>query len=279
MQPGLPYPAATQPVDAQFGPVVSESHAGGRGYWLLFVLLLFLSALSLAGFVVALVEGSAAGAAVFALASGATVLVLLRLSGVRLIVYTHGIERRGRFAGKRLGWDQLQSYTLNIVDPSQVGAGVGGLLGMLVVRLVTSSEIKPQSVVLRGKSGEKLTIPNHLKDYDALLSSLIPNLSERLAARVHQELSRGVPVGFGKRLSLDPQAGIVYRGLFGGKQNLPFNEVDSMVFERAQLAIRRRGQAKPWQTVPIVAVPNVGALQRIVAQASSPQAVFPSPAR
>jgi hypothetical protein len=85
-------------------------------------------------------------------------------------------------------------------------------------------------------------------------------------------------VGFGKRLSLDPQAGIVFSGVLGGKQNLPFHEVDSIVFERALLAIRRRGEPKPWQTVAIAAVPNVGVLQKIVAQASPPPQAPPPPA-
>jgi len=195
---------------------------------------------------------------------------LVLLSGVRVIVYTHGVERRGRFGSKRLGWDQLQSYTLNVIDPAHAGAGAGGVLGMLVVRLVTSNQIKPQSVVLRGKNGEKVAIPNQLKEYDALLASLIPYLADRLTVQVHQELSRGVPVGFGKRLTLDPRAGLVFSGLLGGKQNLPFHEIESLLFERALLAIRRRGEPKPWQTVAIAAVPNVGVLQNIVAQASPP---------
>jgi len=278
MQPGPSYAVSAQSVDPQFGPVVSEYRVGGKRYWLLFGLLLFLGALMLAGFIALLADGSLLGAAVLGLLLGSMILVLLLLSGVTVTVYTHGIERRGRFGSKRLGWDQLQSYTLNVVDPAHAGAGAGGVLGVLIVRLVTSNEIKPQSVVLRGKGGEKLTIPNQLKEYDALLTSLVPYLTERLAAHVHQELSRGVAIGFGKRLSLDPRGGIVFSGLLGGKQNLAFHEVDSIVFERAQLAIRRRGEPKPWQTVAIAAVPNVGVLQKIVAQASPPPQAPPPPA-
>ncbi|MET0793932.1 MAG: DUF6585 family protein [Polyangiaceae bacterium] len=268
MQPAPMYPVPAQPIDAQFGPVVSEHHAGGKSYWLLFGLLLFLGALVLAGFIAALAGGSLEGGLVLGLLLFGLVILLVALSGVRVTVYTQGIERRGRFGSKRLAWDQLEAYTLAVVDPSHAATGVGGLIGALVIRLLTSNEIKPQSVVLRGKGGAKLTIPNRLKDYDALLSSLVPYLTERLAAQVHQELSRGVAVGFGKRLALDPQGGVVFTGLLGGKQNLPFHEVESIVFERALLAIRRRGEAKPWQTVAIAAVPNVGVLQKIVANAS-----------
>jgi len=274
MQPA-PYPVPMQPIDPQFGPVVSEYEVGGKRYWLVFGLIVFLCLVALAGFIAVLAEGSFLGGALIGSLLLGMVLLLVALSGVRIIVYTHGVERRGRFGKKRLGWDQLQSYTLNVVDPSHAGAGAGGVLGMLIVRLVTSNEIKPQAVVLRGRGGEKVTIPNQLKDYDGLLASLIPYLADRLAAQVHQELSRGVPVAFGKRLSLDPQGGVVFTGLLGGKQNLPFHEVESLLFERAILAIRRRGEAKPWQTVPIAAVPNVGALQRIVAQASPARQAAP----
>lgn len=271
MQPAPnPYqaPVRTPPGQADFGPVVSEHHVGGKRYWSLFGLILFLGLGALAGFIALLASDELAGALLCAFAILGLVLLLVVMSGVRVTVFTHGIERRGRFGSKRLGWDQLESYTLEVIDPSRSAAGVGGLVAMLVIRLLTSNQIKPQAVNLRGRNGEKVTIPNQLRDYDALLASLVPYLTERLAARVHYDLSRGVGVGFGKRLALDPQAGIVFTGLLGGKQNLPFHEVESIGFERALLAIRRRGEPKPWQTVAIAAVPNVGVLQRIVAQAS-----------
>jgi len=271
MQPAPTHAISPQLIDPQFGPAVSESTVGGKKYWTVVGLLVFLGLCVLAGFVAALAAESVVGALLLALLILLLVLGIWALSGTRVIVYTHGIERRGRFGSKRLGWDQLQSYTLNIVDPAHAGAGAGGVLAVLLIRLLTSNEIKPQAVVLRGKNKEKVTIPNQLKDYEALLASLIPFLTERLAAQVHQELSRGVPVTFGKRLTLDPQAGVVFNGLLGGKQSAPFHEIESMVFERALLAIRRHGQPKPWQTVAIAAIPNVVVLQKIVAQASPPR--------
>jgi len=117
MQPA-PYPVPMQPVDPQFGPVVSEYEVGGKRYWLVFSLVLFLCLVALAGFIAVLAEGSFVGGAVIGSIILAMVLLLVALSGVRLIVYTHGVERRGRFGKKRLGWDQLQSYTLNVIDPS-----------------------------------------------------------------------------------------------------------------------------------------------------------------
>jgi hypothetical protein len=271
MQPAPMHPVPLQHIDPQFGPLVSESSVGGKRYWTVVGLVLFLGVFALVGFVAALAEGSVLGALIVGLLMLGLVLALCVLSGVAVIVYTHGIERRGRFGRKRLGWDQLESYTLNIVDPSHAAAGAGGVIGVLIVRLFSSNEIKPQAVVLRGKNGEKISIPNQLKDYDALLASLVPYLTERLAGQVHSELSRGVPVSFGKRLTLDPQSGIVFNGLLGGKQSTPFHEIESMNFERALLAIRKHGETKPWQNVAIAAIPNVVVLQRIVLQASRPR--------
>jgi hypothetical protein len=275
MQPA-PLPVPIQHVDPQFGPVVSDSHAGGKKYWTVVGLILFLGVFVLIGLVATLVEGSIGGALFLGLLLFLFVFLLVMLSGLRVIVYTHGIERRGRFGSKRLGWDQLQSYTLTVVDPAHASAGVAGLIGMLIIRLLTSNDIKPQSVILRGRNGEKVVLANQLKDYDQLVVSLIPYLSDRLAAQVHAELSRGMAVGFGKRITLDPRGGVVYNGLLGGQQNLPFHEVESIVFERANLVIRKHGEKKPWQTVAIAAVPNVTVLQKIVAQASPPRHAPPA---
>src|SRR6478752_206269 len=137
-----PNPVPTQPVDPQFGPVVSEHHAGGKRYWLAFGAILFLCALALLGFIAVLAEGSVVGGAIVGALLLGMVFLLVVLSGIRVTVYTHGVERRGRFGRKRLGWDQLQSYTLNVVDPAHAGAGAGGVIGVLVVRLVTSNDIK-----------------------------------------------------------------------------------------------------------------------------------------
>lgn len=271
MQSPPAHAISPQLIDPQFGPAVSESKLGGKNYWTVVSLLSFLGVCTLAGFIATLVAESVVGSLLLALLVLLLVLSVWAFSGTRVVVFTHGIERRGRFGSKRLAWDQLQSYTLNVVDPSHAAAGAGGLIAVALIRLLTSNEIKPQAVVLRGKNKEKVTIPNHLKDYDSLLASLIPFLTERLAAQVHQELSRGVPVTFGKRLTLDPQAGIVFNGLLGGKQSAPFHEIESLVFERALLAIRKHGQPKPWQTVAIVAIPNVVVLQKIVARASPPR--------
>ena len=85
---------------------------------------------------------------------------------------------------------------------------------------------------------------------------------------MHQELTRGVAVRFGKRLALDPREGIVFTGFFGKRLTLPFSEVESTGTERALLVIRRYGQNKPWRRVHARAVPNLGVFQKIVAQAT-----------
>src|SRR3954464_11863043 len=131
MQPAPHFAVPMQAADPQLGPIVSEHHVGGKRYWSVFGLVLFLGLIALAGFIATLAEGALLGAVFLGLLMLSLVLVLIVLSGVRITVYTHGIERRGRFGRKRLGWDALQSYTLSIVDPSQAAAGAGGVIGML----------------------------------------------------------------------------------------------------------------------------------------------------
>src|SRR3954468_23377648 len=103
-----PVPAVSfQHIDPQFGPLVSESGVGGKRYWTALGSVLFLGVFALVGFVAALAEGLIVGALILGLLIFGLVLALGVLSGLRISVYTHGIERRGRFGSKRLGWDQL----------------------------------------------------------------------------------------------------------------------------------------------------------------------------
>jgi hypothetical protein len=192
------------------------------------------------------------------------VLVFVQQAMVRVVSYTHGIERFGLFGKKRLLWDQLQSITLMIVDPASTAAGQG-LLVVLIVRLLTKKDRKPQSVVLTALDNSKLTIPGYLKGYDDVLSSLLPYLTERLFAKAQYELSRGQVVPFGKRLMLDPAWNLTYTGLLGGKVMLPLNAVASANVERGVVLIQPRDQKKPWQRIHARSMPNLSVFQRFVA--------------
>lgn len=269
-------PSPIQRFDPQFGQAVSEWRPGGKKFVGLVLALVLLCVLALLGFVALIAAGELIGAAFVGVLLFGFVFLSVMLFGLQVTVYTHGIERVGRFRTRRLAWDQLQSYTLTIIDPAVAAQGGGGLLGALIIRAVTSNDIKPQSVTLRGKDGTKLVLPNHLKGYATLLDSLLPYLTDRLAAQVHQDLSRGVAVPFGKRLTLDPAQGVIFTGFFGGKKSLPFAEVAGTGLERALFVIGKYGQKKPWLKVAAASVPNLNVFQKIVAQASAPRQASPA---
>ena len=275
MQPVVP----TQLPDPQLGSAVSEWRVGGARPVLLGLLIVVLGG----GLIAALVAGLGDEQPVLAVLSsalvlGLVVLLLALVTGPRVVVYTHGIERTGRFGKRRLAWDQLQSYTLNYVDPGSaaIAGGGGGLLVMLLIRALTSKKTKPQSITLLGSDAKRLTLSNHLKGYETLLDSLLPYLTDRLLANVHQAMSRGIVVPFGRQLALDPAAGVVFTGLIlRKKESLALSEIESTDVERGVLLIRKRGQQKPWQRIAARGVPNLGVFQKFAAQMSVPQQALP----
>ena len=115
------------PPDPQFGHLVSEWRAGLKQRILLTIIILLVG-----GLFVGL--GIAEDIVALWTIAGAVALILLCLlyfqqSGVRVTVYTHGIQRQGRFGTKRVGWTDLQSYQLQILDMAVVIAAQGGLIG------------------------------------------------------------------------------------------------------------------------------------------------------
>ncbi len=250
------------PVDPQLGNVVSEWRAGTGRRILLACLTLIL------GGALAAIGAGNDSMVVVAIAVLLTVLflalVFVQQGMLRVVSYTHGIQRFGLFGKQRLLWDQLDSITLMIVDPAANAAGQG-LLVVLIVRLLTKKDRKPQSVLLKALDNSKVSIPGYLKGYDDVLSSLVPYLTERLFQKAQYELSRGQVISFGKRLILDPAWNLTYTGLLGGKEVLPLNAVASANVERGVVLIQPRDQKKPWQRIHARTMPNLSVFQRFVA--------------
>jgi hypothetical protein len=257
----LPPQAPQVPPDPQFGHLVAEWRAGlGRRIWLSIVVLICGGLAAVAGFANDnLVLGGIFGVLTLFFVS----LICVQQAKVLVTTFTNGIERRGLFGRQRLAWDQLQSYTLNVVDPAQTSAGAGVLV-MLLIRAFTSKNQKPTTVVLLGRDGSKVTIPNYLKGFDSLLDSLIPYLVERLLSVAQFDLNRGVPVAFGARLVFDPGGNLTYTGLFKKQHVLPFANIASVQLERALVVISQRDTGKSWQRVHVRTVPNLGVLQRLI---------------
>jgi len=260
--PSLPQ-APPLPPDPQLGHVVAEWRAGlGRRVWMSIVVLISGGLIVLACFA----NDSAVLGGIFAVLTLFFVsLSCVQQAAVKVITFTNGIERRGLLGRKRLAWDQLQSYTLNVVDPAQTSAGAGVLV-MLLVRAFTSKNQKPTTVVLNGRDGSKVTIPNYLKGFDSLIDSLLPYLVERLLSAAQYDLNRGVPVSFGTRLVFDPGGNLTYTGLFKKQYVLPFANIASIQLKRALVVITQRDTGKSWQRIHVRTVPNLGVLQRLIAR-------------
>jgi hypothetical protein len=261
----MPFPpqAPQLPPDPQLGHVVAEWRAGlGRRVWMSIVVLISGGLIVLACFA----NDNAVLGGIFAVLTLFFVsLICVQQAAVKVTTFTNGIERRGLFGRKRLAWDQLQSYTLNVVDPAQTSAGAGVLV-MLLVRAFTSKSQKPTTVVLNGRDGSKVTIPNYLKGFDSLIDSLLPYLVERLLSAAQYDLNRGVPVSFGGRLVFDPGGNLTYTGLFKKQYVLPFANIASIQLERALVVITQRDTGKSWQRIHVRTVPNLGVLQRLIAR-------------
>ncbi len=271
-----PQEASATISDPEFGPLITELRAGLRVRLALTFLFLVVGGLFV------LVGAAQEDGVLTAIAIATTLLpivfVFYQQTGIRVRIYAGGVERSGRFGKRRLAWDQLQNYQLNIMDMGAVAmAGAAGGLGGIVGGLIAHSVVKKtswnvrQRIVLFQTDGKKITIGDDLKGYQTAANSLIQRLTERFFPAAARAYNSGAPVAFGKRLSIQKGVGITVAGRFGGQNLLPFAELASVGLERAALAIRKKDQKQPWKNVEIRVVPNVHVFLRL-AEIDKPRA-------
>jgi hypothetical protein len=256
-------------VDSEFGALVDELRPAWKARITGFFLVLIFTAIPFLG-------GLADGNVVVMVVSGALsvaliVLIQLVASAARVRVFVNGIERRGRFRSQRLAWSQLRAYQLQIVDKAIVAAGVGGLLGVLLARLLIGAlnknkEPVPNAVVLLGADGSKLSLSANVKGYAELQKRLVPFLTELLLPQAQQAFESGMEVAFGKKLSLQRGVGITLKGVFGKPHVLPLELATSVTLERAAVHIRRADTNAIWQSLAANQIENLGVLQQLVAR-------------
>ena len=218
-----------------------------------------------------------------AVAVAATLLsivsVFYQQTGIRVRIHAQGVERWGRFGKRRLPWDQLGNYQLNIIDTAAMGmlgamgGGLGGIVGGLIIRSVMTKATwnLRQGIVLFQTNGKKITIGDDLKGYQTAANLLIQMLTERFLPAASQAYNVGAPVAFGNQLSIQKGVGITVTGRFGGPRLLPFTDLASVGLERAVLAIRQKDKKKPWKSLEIRTVTNVHVFLRL-AELDKPQA-------
>jgi hypothetical protein len=260
MQPAKPILAR----DPGLGTVVCEWRAGWWYRIQLSVLILFL--LGMFGIIGAAMEDLV----VLGAAGVATALLLgfvqYQQSGVRVVVYDHGIERTGRFGTRRLAWAELRDYRLDIIDTTTMGlyGGVGGLLMLAIMRRFWGERLT-RAVILSAVSGTKLKLGNNLARYGQLLDWLVPQLTERLFGPAKQAFDQGQLVTFGPHLALQRGVGITATGLFGKKHLLGFAELESVGIEGGLLLIRKVKNRRPWKRLLVSQVLNVRVFEKLAA--------------
>ena len=262
-----------QQVDPQLGPLVNELGPGWQSRVAGFFLVLVFAG-------IAILAGVANDNSVLIALSAGVALALLGLvqfiaTGARVRVYEHGIERCGRFRTRRMAWNDLRSYHLQIIDTAMAAGGAGGVLGALLARAVIRAvrknrELLPNSVILRAADGSKVVLSANVKGYADLLKTLVPFLAERLFPLARQAYDSGAQVSFGKKLSIQRGVGIKFNGLFGRTQVLPLELAASATLDQAAFAIRRNDTNAVWQSVPAAAVENLGVFQKFVTTFGKP---------
>jgi hypothetical protein len=189
-------------------------------------------------------------------------------SGVEVVVYTNGIERRGRTGKKRIAWSALASYRLNMIDPMVVAGATGGLIGALIVRAVlrirgNDKAVTPRAVIIRDTQGTQVIVPDGLAGYKELIATLVPSLTDRLFPAAKRAFDSNQSVSFGDALVIQRNVGVTVKGLFGKKTTLPMADFSGATVDRARLLIHKKGK-RGWHALGIPSVENLGVFERLV---------------
>jgi hypothetical protein len=257
--------------DPEFGNLSSELRAAWGMRILVMVLILFGCGL----FVIASVSSDEMGLGITIGVVGLALIALVQfiLSALRVRIYQHGIERRGRFGTKRIAWANLKSYQLQMVDPVAIAGAAGGLVGVLVARGIQRAfkkEVVPNAVILSAKDGTKIALAGNVAGYRELIRTLVPFLTEQLFVVAKQTYDSGAELKFGKKLTLQRGVGVTFTGLFGKKHVLSLEQIAGATLDRAALVIRRNDTNAVWQSVPATSVLDIGVFQKLIEVAGKP---------
>jgi hypothetical protein len=261
----LPAPAPLSGHDPQLGGVVSRWKAGWTQRIALFVV-----SWIFAGVVVLIGAGTENVRVVLlgiVIGCGLVGLIEYFHSGVEVVVYTNGIERRGRTGNKRIAWSALASYRLGMFDPAVIAGASGGVLGVLIFRAVLRARgnkpLVPRAVIIRDTQGTQVIVPDGLAGYRELIATLVPSLTDRLFPAAKRAFDSNQPVSFGDALVIQRNVGVTVKGLFGKKTTLPMADFSGATVDRARLLIHRKD--KPgWRALSMQSVANPGVLERLI---------------
>lgn len=187
--------------------------------------------------------------AIGAIGAVLAVMLYLKLRKRRLRIDANGVELQGTFSTKRIGWNEVSSYTFVSLDPQahMHGYGQGGLAAILVFVVIKALRKKRQNrmfkagrLTLHGERA-KVSIGASFRDVDQALERIFAEVHPRLASTA----SFGVVAFDGRTLSHKT------------KGALPLMELDKVVVgANGTVAVHKLGKRLSWATLSMSKVHN-----------------------
>lgn len=195
------------------------------------------------------VAGGVIGAIIAVAMIAGYIALYVKLGTARVVVDATGVEHKGAFSSKKIGWDEVRRYRFVSIDPTaNAHAAGGGLIGALAVAAVKAMQAKGGNrrfkagrLTLHGDGTHKVVLTSRFKGCDAALDFAFAQLHPRLAAGTQ----------FGD-LGFD---GTTLRHLKKGE--LAISEIESVsIGSDGTVSVRKVGKRLAWATTPMARLDN-----------------------
>lgn len=179
----------------------------------------------------------------------AYVALYIKLGTARMRIDETGVEVKGAFSTKKMGWHEVRRYRFVSIDPTaNAHAAGGGLVGALAVAAVKAMQkrggnrvFKAGRMTLFGDGTRKLVLSSRFKGCEAALDFAF--------AQLHPRLYGGTQFG---DLAFD---GNTLR--HAKKGELGVSEIESVIVSgNGIVAIRKIGKRLAWANVPMLRIDN-----------------------
>lgn len=176
----------------------------------------------------------------------------------RVIVDDAGVTRRGLFRTRRIGWNDISEYALEIIptadpyDPYRYGETPIGELAYARDVVQGKHHVYLVSVELRG-GAQPVAFGWRFKDAHVAIHEIVERVHDRLAERAREQFERVKLAAFGP-------LGITADSIGWGATSLPRDRVEALeVFDARPLELRvmERDRARPFAHASTRGVPNL----------------------
>lgn len=167
----------------------------------------------------------------------------------KVTIHQEGIAYRSPFKNSEMRWEEVVQTRYG-QTPINAG-GAGGLLGVLIVALVSrgGGGAMNKTLIIEGPTKIKLT--SNMKDVDEAIKLILDAVNPRLLKLAENNLSSGMPVEFGQ-LSLTIQ-GAVWKK----KSPIPFTSIVKCMVDGKNFQLKSEGKWLNDVSVTADKIPNV----------------------